>query len=79
VRDITTDPDDAAIATTIITLAHSLGLKVVAEGVETKEQLAFLREHDCDAMQGYYFSKPVPADLLGRLLQVFGIPVRAPA
>jgi diguanylate cyclase (GGDEF)-like protein/PAS domain S-box-containing protein len=77
VRDITTDPDDAAIAMAITTMAHSLDLKVVAEGVETEEQLAFLRAHECDAMQGYYFSKPVPAEMLGKLLRVFGIPMRA--
>lgn len=77
VRDITTDPDDAAIAMAITTMAHSLNLKVVAEGVETEEQLAFLRAHECDAMQGYYFSKPVPAEMLGKLLRVFGIPMRA--
>ncbi|MCR4301108.1 MAG: EAL domain-containing protein [Sulfuricaulis sp.] len=59
VRDIPRDEDDAAIASTIITMAHSLGLKVVAEGVETVEQLDFLRGHQCDAMQGYYFSKPL--------------------
>ncbi|MEK9133499.1 MAG: EAL domain-containing protein, partial [Pseudomonadota bacterium] len=62
VRDIPGDADDAAIASTIITMAHSLGLKVVAEGVETKEQLNFMREHGCDAMQGYFLSKPLPAD-----------------
>ena len=77
VRDITTDPDDAAITMAITTMAHSLNLKVVAEGVETEEQLAFLRAHGCDAMQGYYFSKPVPAEMLGKLLRVFGIPMRA--
>jgi len=43
-------------------MAHSLGLKVVAEGVETREQLNFMREHGCDAMQGYFLSKPLPAD-----------------
>lgn len=62
VRDIPDDADDAAIASTIITMAHSLGLKVVAEGVETREQLNFMREHGCDAIQGYFFSKPLPAD-----------------
>ncbi len=60
VRDIPKDEDDAAIASTIITMAHSLGLKVVAEGVETMEQLKFMRQHGCDAMQGYYLSKPIP-------------------
>jgi diguanylate cyclase (GGDEF)-like protein/PAS domain S-box-containing protein len=62
VRDIPGDADDAAIASTIITMAHSLGLKVVAEGVETKEQLNFMREHSCDSMQGYFLSKPLPTD-----------------
>ncbi len=62
VQDIPGDADDAAIASTIITMAHSLGLKVVAEGVETEQQLNFMREHQCDAMQGYYLGKPLPAD-----------------
>ena len=62
VRDIPGDADDAAIASTIITMAHSLGLKVVAEGVETREQLNFMREHGCDSMQGYFLSKPLPAE-----------------
>jgi diguanylate cyclase (GGDEF)-like protein/PAS domain S-box-containing protein len=62
VRDIPGDPDDMAIAATIITMAHSLGMKVVAEGVETEQQLKFMRENACDAMQGYYLSKPLPAE-----------------
>jgi len=62
VRDIPGDADDAAIAGAVITMAHSLGLKVVAEGVETAEQLQFLREHNCDTMQGYYFNRPLPAE-----------------
>jgi diguanylate cyclase (GGDEF)-like protein/PAS domain S-box-containing protein len=62
VRDITDDPDDAAIAVLIIDLAHSLGLQVIAEGVETAAQLDFLRAHHCDQMQGYYFSRPQPAE-----------------
>ncbi|MHB1619641.1 MAG: EAL domain-containing protein [Sulfuricella sp.] len=61
VRDITTDPSDAAIAKTIISMAHDLQLRVIAEGVETEEQKSFLQQRHCDEMQGYFFSKPVPA------------------
>jgi EAL domain-containing protein (putative c-di-GMP-specific phosphodiesterase class I) len=62
VRDITSDPDDAAITSTIITMAHSLQLRVVAEGVETPAQMAFLRAQRCDEIQGYWFSRPLTAD-----------------
>ena len=61
VREITRNPSDAAITQGIIGLAHSLKLKVVAEGVETPEQLAMLSDWACDEVQGYYFSEPVPA------------------
>jgi len=61
VGDLSRDPDDAAITTTVITMAHSLGLKVVAEGVETQEQMDYLREHGCDAIQGYWLSPPLDA------------------
>jgi len=62
VRDVTSDPDDAALVTGIIALAHSLRLKVVAEGVETAEQRDFLVQCDCDSIQGYLLSQPVPPD-----------------
>jgi diguanylate cyclase (GGDEF)-like protein/PAS domain S-box-containing protein len=68
VRDISTDPDDAAIVQAIIAMAHGLGIQVVAEGVEQAEQLAFLQRHRCDYMQGYYFSKPLPAAQFESLL-----------
>ncbi len=69
VDDIATDPDSAVIAATIIALGHNLKLNVIAEGVETAEQLAVLREMKCDEMQGYYFSRPIPAEELERLLR----------
>jgi diguanylate cyclase (GGDEF)-like protein/PAS domain S-box-containing protein len=61
VRDITVDFNDAAITVSIISLGHNLKLKVIAEGVETEEQLAYLRHHGCDEVQGYLFSRPLPA------------------
>lgn len=61
VNDITEDPDSAVIVEAILAMAHSLRLNVVAEGVETREQMAFLEAHDCDIIQGYLLSKPLPA------------------
>jgi EAL domain-containing protein (putative c-di-GMP-specific phosphodiesterase class I) len=60
VRDLHTDRDDAAICAAILAMAHELGLKVVAEGVELEEQLEFLRQHRCDAAQGYLIGRPMP-------------------
>lgn len=61
VRGITSDPDDASLVKAIIAIARSLRLTVIAEGVETEGHLNYLRRHDCDHMQGYYFSRPLPA------------------
>jgi EAL domain-containing protein (putative c-di-GMP-specific phosphodiesterase class I) len=69
VRDISDDPEDAAITSAIIALAHSLDLQVVAEGVETQEQLNFLADHDCDQVQGYLLGKPMLVSECSKLLQ----------
>jgi diguanylate cyclase len=68
IQDITTDRHDATISLAIIDLAHSLSLKVIAEGVETAEQMQFLKEHDCDQFQGYFFSPPLPAPEFEQML-----------
>jgi diguanylate cyclase (GGDEF)-like protein/PAS domain S-box-containing protein len=68
VRDMTTSPRNAAVISSIIDLAHKLQLEVIAEGVETRAQASFLQQIGCDLMQGYYFSKPVPADELEMML-----------
>ncbi len=72
VRDVLTDPNDAAIAQTIVALAHSLGLEVIAEGVETVEQRDFLASKECHAYQGYFFSRPLPADEFALLAMKVG-------
>jgi diguanylate cyclase (GGDEF)-like protein len=68
VRDVTADPDDAALVMAIITLAHNLRLKVIAEGVDSEEQLSFLHLLRCDEWQGYLFSKPLPGEAFEELL-----------
>jgi diguanylate cyclase (GGDEF)-like protein len=68
VSEITVNPDNAAIATAVITMAQSLGLSVIAEGVEGREQLRFLYSHNCPEMQGYFFSKPLLAEEFSLLL-----------
>lgn len=67
-RDIDNSPADGVIAKAIISLAHSLALKGITEGVETPEQLRFLQQHECDEMQRFPFSKPLPAQELEQLL-----------
>lgn len=62
VRDLLQDPDDAAIVSAIIAMAKSLKFNVIAEGVETAEQLDYLAEHGCNEVQGYFTGKPVPAE-----------------
>jgi len=71
VHDIETDQDDRAITATIIGIAHTLGMKVVAEGVETLQQLAFLRTHGCDIYQGYLVSRPIPAEEFFELFKAY--------
>ena len=69
VKDIATNPDDATIAKAIIAMAHSLKLHVIAEGVETEEQMRFLKELGCDEMQGYLLSRPIPTEDASQFLQ----------
>ena len=68
IRDIATDPDDRTIITAVTSMAHHMGIRTVAEGVETEEQLSFLRDSGCDEAQGFLFSRPLPADRFRELL-----------
>ena len=68
VRDLPGDKDDAAIAMAVIAMGRSLELVVIAEGVETQEQLAFLKGHECDQLQGFLFSRPLSAEAFGKFL-----------
>jgi EAL domain-containing protein (putative c-di-GMP-specific phosphodiesterase class I) len=69
VRQITTVPNDTSIVTAVISMGRSLKLRVIAEGVETQDEMAFLQAHQCDEAQGYYFSRPVPAAEFAKLLK----------
>jgi len=78
VRQIATSPDDCLIVTAVIGIGRSLNLRVVAEGVETLEELNFLKARDCDEAQGYYFSRPVPAEKFVALLESAAAVERCP-
>jgi diguanylate cyclase (GGDEF)-like protein len=69
VRQITTAPEETTIVTAVISMGRSLKLRVIAEGVETREELEFLQAHECDEAQGYYFSRPVPPEQFAKLLE----------
>ena len=73
IRDVGANPDDMAITSAIIGMAKSLNLKVIAEGVENETQLSFLRAHQCDEIQGYYFSKPLTLDKISEKLRCSGL------
>jgi EAL domain-containing protein (putative c-di-GMP-specific phosphodiesterase class I) len=77
VSDLADSPDDQAIAMAVISLGHKLNLRVIAEGVETEQQRAFLRANDCDEMQGYLFSRPVPPEQIAALLAAATCPQEA--
>jgi len=79
VRDLGHDPNDRAIVSAIIRMAQALGMRTIAEGVETAEQLAYLREQGCDEAQGYFLSRPMPADQITALLRKGLQPRQAPA
>jgi diguanylate cyclase (GGDEF)-like protein len=77
VSDLADSPDDQALAMAVISLGHKLNLRVIAEGVETEQQRAFLRANDCDEMQGYLFSRPVPPEQIAALLAAATCPQEA--
>jgi len=68
IKNLASDPSDQAIVKATIAMAHGLNLKTIAEGVETEEQLSFLQEHGCDEIQGYFFSRPLPAEEIPGIL-----------
>ncbi len=69
IADIATNPDDAEIIRTIISMGHTLNRKVIAEGVENDQQLSLLREYQCDEIQGYFFSRPLPAGMITKFIK----------
>jgi EAL domain-containing protein (putative c-di-GMP-specific phosphodiesterase class I) len=75
VREITTDPKSLAIAKAMMSMAHHLSMIVIAEMVETEDQVALLASRGCDQVQGYYFSRPVPAERCAELLRVGYLPL----
>jgi EAL domain-containing protein (putative c-di-GMP-specific phosphodiesterase class I) len=75
IKDVPDNPETCILVKTIITMAQSLNLKVIAEGVEKKEQLDFLCELGCDAVQGFYFFKPMPGEDLKRIMKQKGLKV----
>jgi diguanylate cyclase (GGDEF)-like protein/PAS domain S-box-containing protein len=79
VSELADNPDDQAIALAVISLGHRLNLRVIAEGVETEQQRRFLQENDCDEMQGYLFSRPLPPDEVAALLRAQALAQASPA
>lgn len=77
VQDVTSNPDSAAVTDAIVALAKSLRLKITAEGIETKEQLEYLQKRGCEEGQGFYFSRPIPADAIALLLKESFQPMEA--
>jgi EAL domain-containing protein (putative c-di-GMP-specific phosphodiesterase class I) len=73
VRDLPHDRGDAAIVSAVVALGHAMGLRVVAEGVETAEQAAMVRRLGCDELQGFYFSKPMTIESLGRTVRAWTV------
>ncbi|MEE9395405.1 MAG: EAL domain-containing protein, partial [Methylococcales bacterium] len=71
IKNLATVPDDRALVTAIIAMAHALNIKVIAEGVETADQATFLRDLHCDMAQGFYFGKPLPNDQFKLYLQKY--------
>jgi diguanylate cyclase (GGDEF)-like protein/PAS domain S-box-containing protein len=78
VSELADNPDDQAIAMAVISLGHKLNLRVIAEGVETDQQYRFLRDNDCDEMQGYLFSRPLPPDEMAAMLRAQALALATP-